>query len=124
MILLLRSRCALPDAEEATFGAKKQLSVLELFCWRPGSAFTHHPWGLRRGQWHSGLPKQLLLCSALFSLTQGMGPSLREGRAMEGTLQFFIPQLSVVQQTRCQQPGSVQYHDSGAAGLEGEPKKL
>lgn len=93
-------------------------------CWRPESAFTHHPWGLRRGQGHSGLPKQLSFCSN-FTFSYSRCGSLLGGRQGYGTLEFSIPQLSVVQQTHSDSTlGQCNTMIQGHQALRGGPKNL
>lgn len=93
-------------------------------CWRPGSAFTHHPWGLRRGQGHSGLPKQLSFFSN-FTFSYSRCGSLLGGRQGYGTLEFSIPQLSVVQQTHSDSSlGQCNTMIQGHQALRGGPKNL
>lgn len=92
------------------------------------SALTHYPRGLMRGQWHSGLPKQLLFCSN-FTLSYSGNGSLLGGRQGYGTLQFFIPRVSVVQQTLCRAHsasslGQCNTMIQGQQALRGEAKKL
>lgn len=117
-----------PDAEEAAFGAKTSSVSWSSCSWRPGSALTHYPRGLMRGQWHSGLPKQLLFCSN-FTLSYSGNGSLLGGRQGYGTLQFFIPWVSVVQQTLCRAHsasslGQCNTMIQGQQALRGEAKKL
>lgn len=93
-------------------------------CWRPGSAFSRFSRGLMRGQWHPGLPEQLIFCSNFTFSYSGNG-SLLGGKQGYKWDSAVLHSLAFCGPTnpRWQQPGLVQYHDSGAAGLEGWAKE-
>lgn len=93
-------------------------------CWRPGSAFSRFSRGLMRGQWHPGLPEQLIFCSNFTFSYSGNG-SLLGGKQGYKWDSAVLHSLAFCGPTNpwWQQPGLVQYHDSGAAGLEGWAKE-